>query len=194
MSDRRNSVSVSFPSFIAVQYPDSCSKLMQCKILVFLRTNKTSMSQQYNMQLPSALFRPSSKNKKNHSKKKSLYFRKWNFLTLRFLIFSQKKVFLYFRKQNPGTFSPCSKNKKTLFIFSKESFFYIPGNRNHEKFPYISGDGTFFIFQERTIQKTDITNFLMFQERYIQNPGQQKFFIFLKMELPNLIFLLYFRK
>ena len=61
------------------------------------------------MQIPGALFTPSSKNKKKtlkkfilfSKKKKFLYFGKWNFLALKlknFLYFLKRKFFLYFGK------------------------------------------------------------------------------------------------
>ena len=48
--------------------------------------------------------------------KKSLYFRKWNFLALilkKFLYFLKRKLFLYLQKWNPALFSPSSKNNKS---------------------------------------------------------------------------------
>ena len=60
------------------------------------------------------------KAKKIHSEKNSLYFRKWNFLTLIF------KKFLYFLKRK--LFNIFSKESFSC-IFTKESFSYIYGNR-----------------------------------------------------------------
>ena len=71
------------------------------------------------MQLPSALFSSSPKNKKICSKKISyifLYFEKWNFQTLRLkklLYFLKKKLFLYFGKWN---------FLKNLLIFQDHTF------------------------------------------------------------------------
>ena len=69
-----------------------------------------------------------------------------------FLYFLKRKLFLYFQKWNAALFSPSSKNKKIYpgkisytsengnskkksYIFSKESFSYISGNRNSKKLP-----------------------------------------------------------
>ena len=116
------------------------------------------------------LLSPILKNKKTHPGKRSLYFRKWNFLTLRlnnFLYFLKRKPFLYFLKWDAAFFSTCSKihtEKVELSnsnIFSKESFSYISGNKNPQKFfvfhkaelSYISGNRNpkkLIIFKERT--------------------------------------------
>ena len=76
------------------------------------------------------------KQKKSTPKKNSLYFRKWNFLTLilKELFFFQKKLFLYFLKRNfflyfrtwnPVIFTPSSKNnvnppRGNLLYFRKQ--------------------------------------------------------------------------
>ena len=77
------------------------------------------------------------KQKKSTPKKNSLYFRKWNFLTLilkELFFFFQKKLFLYFlkinfffffRTWNPVIFTPSSKNnvnppRGNLLYFRKQ--------------------------------------------------------------------------
>ena len=60
-----------------------------------------------------------------------LHFGKWNFPV------HPEKI-----SYTSGNGSP----EKTSYIFSKESFYYILGNRNLEKIIYISGNGTFLYF------------------------------------------------
>ena len=77
------------------------------------------------------------KQKKSTPKKNSLYFRKWNFLTLilkelffffqkkLFLYFLKRNFFLYFRTWNPVIFTPSSKNnvnppRGNLLYFRKQ--------------------------------------------------------------------------
>ena len=124
--------------------------LVNCPALKFLQF------QQCIMELPRALFTPSSKNKKKSiPKKNSLYFRKRNFLGLiltKFLYFLKRRLFLYVQKWNPALFSPGLKIKKStprktsytsenfsglpkkiLMFFSKESCSYISENGNLEE-------------------------------------------------------------
>ena len=114
------------------------------------------------------LLRPNSKyEKKNHPQKNSLYFKKWNFLTLRF---------------------------KVSYIFSIESFSYISGNgtlhflssglKNKKIYPekilYISGNGNFLYFLKRKFFFYSRNGtFLIFQEM----ESTKKFFIFQETEL-----------
>ena len=102
------------------------------------------------------------KTKQIHLEKKSLYFVKRNFLTLKlksFLYFLKRKLFLYFRKWNPAL-SGLSRQ-----IFSpKEFLIFFPKRSCSEKFSYIfSKKPPALIFRKR--------NFLILRERYIQNPG-----------------------
>ena len=92
--------------------------------------------------------------KKIHPKKNSLYFWKWNFLTLilkRYLYFLKRKLFLYFlkrkfclyflkrklflmfRKWNSALFSPRTKNEKNP---PQQNFLYFR-KRKHHKISYI---------------------------------------------------------
>ena len=85
------------------------------------------------------------------------------------------------RKRTLHFLSPGSKIKSTLrkfltlqetsYIFSRESFTYILGNKSPENIPYILGNGP-FLFQEVT-----------FEARKIKNPTLKKLLIFLKIEL-----------
>ena len=79
------------------------------------------------MQLPGALFSPSSKNKKDSPQENFLYSN-----IKKFLVFSQKKVVLVFQEMEAP---------KKFPIFQETELSYIPGNRNPEKL---------LIFQERT--------------------------------------------
>ena len=75
------------------------------------------------------LINPSPKSKRNpptlppSKKKNSLYFGKWNFLSLRL------NLFLHFHKWNPELFNPNSKNKK----LHPKKISYSPGNGNPPK-------------------------------------------------------------
>ena len=96
---------------------------------------------------------PSSKNKKkNHLKKNSLYFGKWNFLDL---ILKDLLYFLYFRKQNPSnisvnrTFQPKLEKIKKINPRKMEL-----SNSNIKRFLIFSRKKAFLIFQEtKTSQK-----------------------------------------
>ena len=91
---------------------------------------------------------PSSKNKQSSS-----FFRKWNFLALK-IFFSQKQILLYIRKQ---------KLPKITYI-PETDLFYITGNRNPEKFPYISGNRTFLYFR-RKFQSLENQTLLYFSKK-----------------------------
>ena len=58
------------------------------------------------MQLPSALFRPNSKNKKNHSKKKILIFQEMELPDSKISNIFSKESFLIFPEIEPWNFQP----------------------------------------------------------------------------------------
>ena len=82
-----------------------------------------------------------------HQKKKSLYFRKWNFLTpptLKFYYIFSKESFFYISRGETLHFSAeAQKKKKKIYpekiSYTLENFsYYIWGNGNPRKFCYIS--------------------------------------------------------
>ena len=76
-----------------------------------------SVCPQYNMKLPGTLSSPKKKKNNIHLEKKSLYFRKWNFLALIF------KKFFYFGKWNPALSGLNHQNfslKNFLYFFLKK--------------------------------------------------------------------------
>ena len=105
------------------------------------------------MELHGARFKPKlKKKKKNHLKKNSLYFGKWNFLDL---ILKDLLYFLYFRKQNPSnilvnrTFQPKPEKIKKINPRKMEL-----SNSNIKRFLIFSRKKAFLIFQEtKTSQK-----------------------------------------
>ena len=96
-------------------------------------------------------FRPKLKKiKKSTPKKNSLYFRKWNFITLR------SKNFLYFLKGK-------------LLISGNGTLHFL----NSEKIIYISGNGTLLYFGKgifRTLAHLELEAYS--EPWYIQNPGK----------------------
>ena len=71
---------------------------------------------------------PSSKNKETHPEKNSLYFEKWNLLTLilrNSLYFLKRKLFLYFRKWKPH---------KNFLYYRKENFLMFWKTETPRKF------------------------------------------------------------
>ena len=80
---------------------------------------QSSKSQQYKIQLPSALPNPIP----SPPPRKKLYCRKWNFLalTLKNFLYVVKKAF-HFRKWNPALYTPGLKNKRNP---PWENFFYF---------------------------------------------------------------------
>ena len=134
---------------------------------------------------------PCQKIKKDHPKKNSLYFRKWNVLAL------ISKEILYFWKWNHALFRPSSKNKNNpprenflsfrkrkpleFSYFLKKSCsyiletFYILGNRDPEKTSYISGSN----FQSsKNDKKHTLEKLLIFQEIKLFNPSLEKILIY----------------
>ena len=61
-------------------------------------------------------------------------------------IFSQKKAVLVFQETKPP--------KKTSYIFSRESFSYISGNRNPEKISLIFQETELFLYFRKAIFRT----------------------------------------
>ena len=115
-----------------------------------LRLTSEVSAKQYNMELPGALLSPSSKKKlkiflelSSSKIKKFFIFQEIGLSSSsikKFLIFSQKKAFLIFRDME---------------------LFYILGNGNLGKVPYISRNGTFLYFGKRKSRK----NSLYFRKR-----------------------------
>ena len=105
----------------------------------------------------SALFSPSSKNKRNPPLKKIFILQETKTLE-KFLIFSKKDAFLIFRNME---------TPKKFFIFQEtktpEKFLIFS---NFLLFRNMETPKKFFIFQKR--------KFLIFHKRYIQNPGVVK--------------------
>ena len=69
------------------------------------------------------------------------------------------------------------------YIFSKESFSYISGNRNSEKIPYISGNETFLYFKTESNfhisgSKFSSLKIFLFWEVELSSPKLKKNFIF----------------
>ena len=111
------------------------------------------------------IFRPKlEKFLKNPPEKNSSYFEKWNFLTpilknfLYILLFQETSNKFYTFHEMVTLKKLLSENgtfqltlEKISFIFSKESFSYISGNRNPEIIPYISGNPkkNFLYFREQ---------------------------------------------
>ena len=89
----------------------------------------------------------------------------------KFIIFSQKKVFL---------------------IFQETELSYISAKENSEKVLYISENGTFFYFRKRKPRINSLfirkQNFFIFQEE-VPKPQKPKFFIFVQETSPQQIFL-----
>ena len=141
--------------------------LINCPALKFLQF------QQCIMELPRALFSPSSKNKKKSiPKKNSLYFRKWNFLALiltKFLYFLKRRLFLYI--QNGAS-------EKNSYVFLKRNLFLYfrkrkPRRRSfkYKKTFYISGNGTFLYFEKGIFRTLAYLELEAYSEPwYIQNP------------------------
>ena len=75
----------------------------------------------------------------------------------KFLIFSQKKVFLIFRK----TEAP-----KKFFIFQETELFYISANGNLKKVSYVSGSN---FTGSKNEKKTLLKSFLYFRKWNLQS-------------------------
>ena len=103
--------------------------------------------------------RPSSKNKKNQARKKSLYFRKWNFVALIL--------------------------KKKLLYFSKESFSYISAQAR--KIKKHSAPRKFLMLRKKMgLSDSNIKEFLIFQETEIFLYFRKRsFVIFWEMHIQN---------
>ena len=165
------------------------------------------------MQLPGALFSPSSKKKKKkkkkHSENNSFYFRKWNFQKISYI--SPKESFSYISRNGTLHF-PSALNifpKKTTlkkflifwktelkkllilqkmelsYIFSKESFSYIPRNGSPEKI-IVSENRTFLYFRKKLSQLERnflIPSFknLLYLRRELAKPENQKVLILGKL-------------
>ena len=134
------------------------------------------------MQLPGTLLYPCSKNKKINTEKNSLYFRKWNFLTLRlknFLYFLKRKLFWYFRKWNPSIFKPSSKNKIIIIItiihpkgisytIVLKNFLYFSKWKPSKKIIFSQKNDFLVFWETETPKKNSLyfwkRNFLIFQK------------------------------
>ena len=113
------------------------------------------------------LLSPSSKNKRNYSEKKVLYFRKWNFLTLRL---------------------------KDVLIFSKESFSYISGNRTMD-FSAQAQKINKICPRKMELFYSNIKKFVIFQEtgtpkKFIIFSQKKASLIFQKTEILKKLFIL----
>ena len=123
---------------------------------------------------------------KIHPENNSLYFRKWNFLTLRltnFLYFLKKKAFLIFPEMKPCTFRP----QPSKFFLKKQfrkNFLYF-GKQSLKNFSYFrkwnfltfSQKRAFLILQEMETPK----KFLIFSKKKAS-------LIFRKLETPKKFF------
>ena len=84
--------------------------------------------------------------------------------------------FLYFRKREPRTLS----QKKAVLMFRE--------TKNQKKTFYISGKGTFLIFQERNTQNLAITELSYLSgKEYSERCHNETFLIFQEIKLSSLI-------
>ena len=130
------------------------------------------------------------KRKKIHPAKYSLYFRKWNFLTLRlknFLYLLKRKLFLYFRKWNPALsglkpqnlsvkqFPKKTRLEKISYIFSNESFPYKCPPRTFWSWPpkaYSEKISYMFSKNPQFFGNKNLKKILIFQEtKFSYTPG-----------------------
>ena len=156
------------------------------------------------------------KRKKIHPAKYSLYFRKWNFLTLRlknFLYLLKRKLFLYFRKWNPALsglkpqnlsvkqFPKKTRLEKISYILSNESFPYKcppslsdlgPQKPTLKKFLICSQKIPNFL-ETKTSKKSlyfKKRNFLILQEVTFQNQNFFYTFPYRRVKFSNLKYFL----